>query len=113
LHQRHDHLPATTGVETSEQRQALAQLRRDYDAGEYATVARTVGLSVTLQTAAPAINKEALKLQAFSYCLLKDTQRCRRSFDRLLQIYPDFELEPAESQHPMWGPIFQQAQAHE
>jgi hypothetical protein len=30
-----------------------------------------------------------------------------------LQIYPDFELEPAESQHPMWGPIFQQAQAHE
>ncbi len=107
------HLPSATTPETPEQQQALQDLQHDYDAGDYANVARTVGLSVPLQTAPPSINIQALKLQAFSYCLLNNPQRCRRSFDRLLQRYPDFELDPAERQHPMWGPVFQQAKAHE
>ena len=95
--------------ESAAQRQALSALEQDYNAGHYQQVAQTVGLSVELQTAPPSIQVPALKLQAFSYCLLKNTVQCKRSFEKLLQRYPDFDLPEAERSHPMWGPVFKQA----
>ncbi|RTZ41548.1 hypothetical protein EKL30_13320 [Candidimonas sp. SYP-B2681] len=94
---------------TRAQSQAIEEVRLAYEAGRYAEVAQRVGLSVDLQTAPPALHLEALKLQAFSYCLLNDTGRCKQSFNRLLNRYPTFDLAAAERQHPMWGPVFQQA----
>ncbi len=96
-------------VEEPQMTQALDDVRAAYQAGRYAEVTQLVGLSVDLQTAPPALHTEALKLQAFSYCLLNDAARCKRSFDRLLNRYPAFDLAAAESRHPMWGPVFQQA----
>lgn len=96
---------------TPAQKQALAELEQDYNAGHYADVAQTVGLSVDLQSAPPAVHIPAMKLQAFSYCLENKTAQCKRSFDRLLQRYPGFDLEPSERDHPLWGPVFSEARA--
>jgi len=96
---------------TPAQEQAMEQVRSDYEAGRYADVARQVGLSVDLQTSPREMHIEALKLQAFSYCLLQEKSRCERSFSRLLARYPDYELPPAERSHPMWGPVYEQAKA--
>lgn len=96
---------------TPAQKEAFEQIKASYDAGQYAQTAQQVGLSVDLQTAPRDMHIEALKLQAFSYCLLKDTSRCKRSFDRLVQRYPEYDLPAAEKQHPMWGPVFEQAKA--
>ncbi|NYT86481.1 TssQ family T6SS-associated lipoprotein [Pollutimonas harenae] len=106
------HGPDTSTAATPAQKEALAALEQDYNAGNYAQVAQTVGLSVELQSAPPSIQIPALKLQAFSYCLQNNTVQCRRSFDRLLQRYPDFELAETESSHPMWGPVFTEAKNH-
>src|SRR3546814_3467778 len=81
------HDPAAAA--TPAQKEALASLEQDYNAGNYANVAQTVGLSVELQSAPPSVQIPALKLQAFSYCLQSNTIQCRRSFDRLLQRHPD------------------------
>ncbi|NYT59235.1 TssQ family T6SS-associated lipoprotein [Alcaligenaceae bacterium] len=96
---------------TSKQKQALTDLELNYNAGNYAKVAQAVGLSVELQSAPPGVQIPALKLQAFSYCLQDNTVQCRRSFDKLLQRHPDFDLAPSERDHPMWGPVFTQAKA--
>jgi hypothetical protein len=101
----------STTAASAAQQQALADLEQDYNAGQYANVAQTVGLSVTLQTAPPSVHRPAMKLQAFSYCLQSNTYQCKRSFDKLLQRYPDFDLAPSERDHPMWGPVFAEAKA--
>ena len=96
---------------TAEQQQAIQEVRNAYEAGRYKEVTETVGISLPLQSSTREINIEALKLQAFSYCLLKDTRRCERSFARILVRYPDFELSASESQHPMWAPAYERAKA--
>jgi len=96
---------------TPVQERAMAQAREAYQAGRYADVAQQVGLSADLQTAPREMHIEALKLQAFSYCLLEDTRRCERSFSRLQARYPDYELSAAERQHPMWGPVYEQVKS--
>ncbi|MCC2596542.1 TssQ family T6SS-associated lipoprotein [Pusillimonas sp. MFBS29] len=105
------HSPDPTAA-TSEQRQALADLELDYSAGNYAKVAQTVGLSVELQSAPPTVRMQALKLQAFSYCLQEKAAQCERSFERLLKQHPDFELTESERNHPMWGPAYTRARDH-
>jgi hypothetical protein len=105
------HRPIDGPAVTQAQSHAIEDLRLAYEAGRYAEVAQRVGLSVDLQTAPPTLHVEALKLQAFSYCLLNDAGRCKQSFNRLLKRYPTFDLAATESQHPMWGPVFQRAKA--
>lgn len=100
----------TSGLQASDaQLHALESVRQSYESGQYADVTREVGLSVELQSAPTTQRVEALKLQAYSYCLLDDKQRCERSFSRLLALDPAFELPPNERHHPMWGPVFEQA----
>ena len=94
---------------TASQELALEEVRQAYEEGSYSEVARQVGLSVELQSAPLPLRTEALKLQAYSYCLLEDIRRCERSFGRLLMLEPAFELPANERQHPMWGPPFERA----
>lgn len=105
------HSPDPTAA-TPAQQQALADLEEDYNAGNYAKVAQTVGLSVELQSASPSVQAQAMKLQAFSYCLQENAVLCKRSFEKLLQRHPDFDLAQSERDHPMWGPVFTKAKAN-
>jgi Tfp pilus assembly protein PilF len=48
----------------------------------------------------------AHKYLAFIHCVSKRERQCRGHFRSALDIDPNFELQPAESGHPMWGPVF-------
>jgi hypothetical protein len=83
--------------------EALQQVRDEYAASRFGAVVRTVATSDA--------RVEALKLQAFSYCVTNYRQLCEDSFARILQLQPSFQLAPNEAGHPQWGPAFQAAQA--
>lgn len=89
--------------------QALRQVRDEYAAGDYGAVIRTVATSDTLAGAPDDTRVEALKLQAFSYCLTDYTQLCEDGFVRILRIEPSFTLPPNEAGHPLWGPAYRRA----
>lgn len=91
-------------------RQALDDVRQQYLAGDYGGVIRTVATSDTLAKGPDDTRVEALKLQAYSYCLTQYTQLCEDGFVRILRIEPSFQLPPTEAGHPMWGPVFKRAQ---
>jgi len=56
-----------------------------------------------------AIQLDALKTMAFSYCVTSRTQLCRQQFERALKLDPNFDLMPNEIGHPIWGPVFLKA----
>lgn len=90
---------------------SLAQVRSSYQAGGYGDVIRTVATSDALATAPTDMRVEALKLQAFSYCVTGYRVLCEDDFKRILELDPAFELGPAEIGHPLWGPAFRRAKA--
>ena len=90
---------------------ALQEVRDEYAASRFGDVARTVATSDALASAPTSIRVEALKLQAFSYCVIGYHQLCEDSFTRILQLQPSFELAPNEAGHPQWGPVFKSAKA--
>jgi hypothetical protein len=89
----------------------LAHVRERYQAGAYGDVIRTVATSDALTTAPTDMRIEALKLQAFSYCVTGYRVLCEDDFTRILALDPKFELSPAEVGHPVWGPAFKRAKA--
>jgi hypothetical protein len=90
--------------------QALSQVREQYAAGDYGDVVRTVATSQALAQAPEDTRIEALKLQAFSYCVTNYTRLCEDGFVRILRMDPSFTLAPNEAGHPLWGPAFRRAQ---
>ena len=108
-------LAACASTPSPQAAEALQQVRDEYAASRYGAVVRTVATSDALATAPTPLRVEALKLQAFSYCVTSYRQLCEDSFTRILQLQPSFELAPNEVGHPQWGPAFQaakSAQAH-
>ena len=49
---------------------------------------------------------KAHKYLAFTHCVSGKERLCREEFRKALDINPNFELEPAEVGHPIWGPVF-------
>jgi Tfp pilus assembly protein PilF len=81
-----------------------------YEDGRYAQaqknfeMALNAGLSDSGKVAAH-------KYLAFIHCVSKRERQCRGHFVSALEINPNFELEPAEAGHPMWGPVFRSVKA--
>ena len=48
----------------------------------------------------------AHKYLAFIHCVNKRERQCRAHFRSALELNPNFDLQPAEAGHPMWGPVF-------
>lgn len=53
----------------------------------------------------------AHKYLAFIHCTSGREKQCRDEFRKALDIDPALELEPAESGHPIWGPVFRSLKA--
>lgn len=85
----------------------LEQIRTAFNEGDYSTVIRQVGRSNTLPAAAPNQYSEALKLQAFSFCVREYTFLCEEGFKQALEVDPGFTLAQAERGHPNWGPVYE------
>lgn len=106
-------LTACASAPSPQATEALQQVRDEYAASHFGAVLRTVATSDALATAPTPLRVEALKLQAFSYCVTGYRQLCEDSFTRILQLQPSFELAPNEIGHPQWGPVFQSAKVAE
>ena len=76
-----------------------------YEDGKYreATKALRTALASPMSIADQV---QAHKYLAFIECSSNRTKQCRDEFRKALKLDPSFELEPAESGHPVWGPIF-------
>ena len=92
-------------------RTTLERAQQAYDDGDYAKAVNTLksgGVSV-FDAAEPATRLDAMKLEAFSYCVANQVPECRTQFRKILDAFPTFELNVAERKHPVWGPAFEAA----
>jgi hypothetical protein len=80
-----------------------------YEQGRFEEAIELLSGSTEIDAAPPAVRIEALKTLAFSQCVTGRSAPCRRSFDAMLEIDAAFALSAAESGHPAWGPVFDQA----
>ncbi|EHK62815.1 hypothetical protein KYC_28712 [Achromobacter arsenitoxydans SY8] len=104
-------LAACASTPSPQATDALQQVRDEYAASRFGDVVRTVATSDALSSAPRPMRVEALKLQAFSYCVTGYRQLCEDSFTQILALQPSFQLAPNESGHPQWGPAFESAKA--
>jgi Tfp pilus assembly protein PilF len=79
------------------------------DAG-YVDAAHNLQLALDMGLS-PAERTEAHKYLAFIDCASGREASCREEFRRALASDPDFTLGPAESGHPVWGPVFASVKA--
>ena len=88
--------------------ETLQRAQSFYDSGDYRRTITTLRGDGASPFAAADRNTqlEAMKLEAFSHCLLDQVQECRTQFQAILRSYPSFELNVAERSHPTWGPAF-------
>jgi len=80
-----------------------------YDRGDYNGTVKRLATANEIWTGNKAIQVQALKYMAFSYCLTGRQALCRQQFEKALRINPAFDLAPGEKGHPLWSPVFEQA----
>lgn len=78
---------------------------RQYEDGDYADSAKSLAAALD-QGLNEGEQVRARKYLAFINCASNRIAACREEFRRALAINPSFELAPAESGHPIWGPVF-------
>ncbi|WP_062064908.1 TssQ family T6SS-associated lipoprotein [Cellvibrio sp. OA-2007] len=84
--------------------------KSSFQNGEYGAAERSF-LDPSIWHGEKELQIESLKYLAFIYCVTDRVTLCRHSFYKALQLNPTFELTPAESTHPLWGPEFVVAQS--
>jgi tetratricopeptide (TPR) repeat protein len=87
----------------------IADGKERYDSGDFSGAAKLFQDAVKEGIAKTADRLLALKLAAFSLCLLERRDACRAEFLRMLEIDKQVELSPAEASHPVWGRVFKDA----
>ena len=85
-----------------------------YDAGNFnGAIKRLLGAKEIWDDSATAgalANKVAAqKYLAFSYCVTNRRTQCRKHFVDAIKLDADFNLEPTEKTHPVWGAEFERA----
>lgn len=80
-----------------------------YNDGEYTAAVKKLAGANEIWQADKAIQLEALKYMAFSYCVTSQPAACRLQFEKALKLDPSFDLEPGEKGHPLWAPVFARA----
>ena len=81
-----------------------------YEEGNYRTASRRLLFALEEGLTTPDRVK-AHKYLAFIACVSGRELTCREEFDIALEPDPSFELDEAESGHPIWGPVFRSAKA--
>lgn len=89
---------------------ALSVGLKQYDDGNYANSARNLVLAIDYGLSEPE-RANAHKHLAFIHCSANRERECREEFRKALAAQPALELEPAETGHPVWGPVFRSVKA--
>jgi len=85
---------------------ALTQGIKNYEEGDYAEAQKSLLSALDQGLSFKSHQVKAHKYLAFIYCITGKEKQCRDEFKKVLDINPDFQLEPAEAGHPQWGPVF-------
>jgi Tfp pilus assembly protein PilF len=80
---------------------------RAYDEAQYPEAERALGEALRLQLSTPRDRATAHKTLAFIYCTSGRTAQCEAEFRAARTADAGFELNKAESGHPVWGPVYQ------
>jgi Tfp pilus assembly protein PilF len=86
--------------------QDLSSGIRAYEDGDYANSARLLQYALSEGLLLDSDKVAAHKYLAFIHCAQSRKDACRNEFRKALVLDPGFELTPAESGHPSWGPVF-------
>ena len=79
---------------------------RAYEDGDYKNSTRLLQSALAADLFLTSDKVAAHKYLAFMYCAQSREKACRDEFRKVLALNPDFQLSPAESGHPSWGPVF-------
>lgn len=81
-----------------------------YNNGDYnGAIKRLHGATDIWEGGNKAIQLDALKYMAFSYCVTSKQVQCKQEFEKALKLDSAFDLAPGEKGHPLWGPVFARA----
>lgn len=86
--------------------QDLSSGIRAYEDGDYRNSARLLQNALSEGLFLKSDKVAAHKYLAFIHCAQAREKSCRGEFRKALELDPGFELSPAESGHPSWGPVF-------
>ena len=110
-------IPALWGCSTQPMRDLRGMLKpskgyyalhlgiQQFEDGVYPEAARSLQIALNMGLSADE-QTDAHKYLAFIHCVSGREALCREEFRRALAGNPDFTLGPAESGHPVWGPVF-------
>jgi len=79
---------------------------RAYEDGDYRNSTRLLQSALASDLFLTSDQVAAHKYLAFMHCAQAREKACRDEFRKALALNPDFQLTPAESGHPSWGPVF-------
>ncbi len=79
---------------------------KSYEEGQYAAAQKSLLSALDQGLTFKRDKVKAHKYLAFIYCISGKEKQCADEFKKVLEINPDFELEPAEAGHPQWGPVY-------
>lgn len=91
--------------------QELVKGFKSYEDGDYKSAARQLQAALNFGLAGRAEQVKAHKYLAFINCVSSRIAACRDEFRKAFALDPQFELEPAEAGHPIWGPVFRAVKA--
>jgi Tfp pilus assembly protein PilF len=81
---------------------------KQYDAGNYDDATKNFLLALDSGVLTVPQQLVARKNMAFIHCVSNREASCREEFEKAFALDPAFDLTPAESGHPTWGPVFRQ-----
>lgn len=96
---------ATPAAPAADQK-ALAEGIELYNQGDFNGAIKRLGDDDITAGGSRQRQLEALKYQAFSYCVTSRKAQCSKQFEAALKLDPSFDLAPGEHGHPLWGPVF-------
>jgi len=100
-------LPQATEAQLRDRAQEkLAAGLRYYQQGEFNAALRNFSASLDHGLLPKSDQSVARKHLAFIYCMQGHQPDCQDEFRKAIEIDPAFELSPAESGHPIWGPVY-------
>lgn len=80
-----------------------------YKAGNFNGAIKLLTTAPELAKAETAVQVEALKYTAFSYCVTSRSTLCRQHFVKAFKLDKSFDLNQGEKGHPLWTPSFERA----
>jgi Tfp pilus assembly protein PilF len=82
-----------------------------YEDGDYKTAPKLLQSALDSGLLLNSDKVVAHKYLAFMHCAQRRDRLCREEFRKALELDPNFELNPAEAGHPLWGRVFRNIKA--